>query len=1023
MRIGSTFLFFLLCLQWVRAQPGENNLNFPDREGYDIKQYNSENGLPQNSASDLFLDQNHFCWIATQNGMVRFDGQRFRIYNSTNTPALKVNRFSVISATGRQLLFSSSFDAPEIYTVTPDYKILLDSVATALPHKLISNHSNGIFDCSALFSFYAKNKDPFIDTVFLNKLCHSDIYSVLNEREAMIWYRSEWYYLNNSVARITKLPIQQEHWESPPEFFIGNVFCTIRKNGEILAFKEGKPVDIKVDSTASSLVKGAASLPTTQFFIYTKGDQCIIRRSNNLYAVRIDGNRLTAALILKDLPLLEKISPGSILYDKETGRFFFGTLNEGLFVITKKIFGTLTFKTADLIDNSFMALLFLDRGRILSHNGILDRNDGNQDRLFKGEERFDRNCLYRATDRSIWLSREKRLFKYDSSFSRKLMMDSTSLDSYVTGVIVDHLHTTWISTLYSLLKMKDGRLQYVLNRYPPFVNHTIESIAEVLPGKLWIATRDGLYTYDIATGRMDEHPVLPEVYVRSIFKAKDGSIWIGSYGNGFFKYQQGAFISLPLDPEKYLATAHAFLEDDHGFFWISTNHGLFKIWKKDLDNFTGADNKTLFYYYHDRPYGLNTNEFNGGCSPAALKDGEGYFYFPSLNGVVYFHPDSSQSELPDKAIFIDHFSVDSISLDYTQALKLKPDFNRIIVDIATPFYGAAENLRLEYKFNNIGEKWYPVNRDGRIIINRLPYDKYSLLIRKAGGWGQNNFTYSSISFEVLPRWYNTPWFYVLLIVAIIGAAWLLYKLRAGFLIRQNNRLQIRVNERTSELEQSIFIRERLISVIMHDLRSPLYSQDMLIGYLYEHLRDLPAADVKELLLQLRDSSKRICQFSTDFLTWYNSQQQGFLLERQPVELAACIKDASFFYREMAERQGLAFGYDVPPDLFLISDRNILTIVIRNLVDNAVKYTRSGGIRIIAFPKDMHLYIKVQDTGRGMSAAKIKELMSYPESGANNTTHSTFGYRFIIELTRQLEGVVHIESDSNTGTVVTLAFKV
>jgi signal transduction histidine kinase len=262
----------------------------------------------------------------------------------------------------------------------------------------------------------------------------------------------------------------------------------------------------------------------------------------------------------------------------------------------------------------------------------------------------------------------------------------------------------------------------------------------------------------------------------------------------------------------------------------------------------------------------------------------------------------------------------------------------------------------------------------------------------------------------------------LLIAAILYAAWLLYKLRAGILIRQNDRLQIKVNERTFELEQSILIRERLISVIMHDLRSPLYSQDLLIGYLYEHDKELPAADLKELLLQLRDSSKRICQFSTDFLAWYNSQQQGFLLERRPVELAACIKDASFFYREIAERQGLAFGYDVTPGLFLLSDRNILTIIIRNLVDNAVKYTRSGSIHIIAFAKDTDLYIKVNDTGRGISAEKIEQLMAYPESNANNT-NSTFGYRFIMELTRQLGGAVHIESEPQVGTVVTLAFKV
>ena len=1025
MRIGLSFLGILISLGCVSAQPGWGNADLSVDAGkgkYDIRQYNSENGLPQNSASDLLLDHNNFLWIATQNGIVRFDGQRFRLYNPSNTPALKVSRISVISETlEHTVLFRSSFDASEIYTVTPDYRIQLDSATTRLPHKLISSHSNGVFNYDHLFRYYGQHKDPVIDTAFLKSLCSSDTYWILNQHEAVIFYHEDWYYLNDLTAGVVRLSVKPEHTASPPEFFIGNIFCIVRSNGRVLAFKNGLPIDMQVDPLLAGLLKEATALPSTQFFVYTKGDQLILRRHNDLYTMGINGDTLTAAPIFKDLGFLENLFPVSLQYDKRSKRLFLGTLNAGLFVVTKKIFHTLTFKTGNLIDNSFMAFQTLPDGDILCHNGILDIGNGERSRLFKEEDRSDKNCIYKASDRSIWLSRGKRLYKYDPNFSGRPMMDSMSLDSYVTSIVEDHAHTTWISTLYSLLKIEGGKLKNVLNRHPPFTYHTIESTAEVLPGKLWIATRNGLYSYDIAANRMDERPVLPHVYVRSIFKARDNSIFIGTYGNGFFKYQDTSFIPLPLDPEKYLATAHAFLEDDHGFFWISTNHGLFKILKKDLDSFSLAGDQKLFYYYYDRSYGWNTNEFNGGCNPAALKDGAGIFYFPSINGLVCFNPDSSRPELPDKTLAVDNFSVDSFSRDYRQPLALDPGFNRIEVEVVTPFYGAPENLRIEYKLNDVDGKWYPVNRDGKIVINRLPHGKYSLLVRKAGGWGMNNFTYSGISFEVLPHWYHTRWFYVLLAGGLILMALLAYQLRAGILIRQNDRLQAKVNERTSELEQSTIIKEKLISVIMHDLRSPLFSQDLLLGHLYDQHYRLTAGEISEMLLQLRDSSKRICQFSTDFLVWYNTQQKGFSVRRQPIELSACIMEASVFYRGIAERQGLTFEYDIPPGLILHSDRNMLTIVIRNLVDNAVKYTRSGSIHITAFSVNGDMYIKVRDTGRGIPAEKIRELMSYPERNINDG-NSTFGYRFIMELTRQLKGNVSIESEPHAGTEVTLAFK-
>src|SRR5581483_9114579 len=126
------------------------------------------------------------------------------------------------------------------------------------------------------------------------------------------------------------------------------------------------------------------------------------------------------------------------------------------------------------------------------------------------------------------------------------------IDSYVSDILERSNGEVWITSLYSIWKFKDGVLQPVLRRIPHFLKHNIETIAEVTAGKLWIGSWDGIFQLDMASGRLDTMPLLSHVYARNIFKARDGSVWIGTYGNGYCKYRDGRFIPLPQDAHKYL---------------------------------------------------------------------------------------------------------------------------------------------------------------------------------------------------------------------------------------------------------------------------------------------------------------------------------------------------------------------------------------------------------------------------------------------------------------------------------------
>ena len=1020
-RVRALLFFFILIGPSGVAQTNGDHPMFLGVDDYIVKQYNSENGLPQNSAKDLLLDRNDFLWITTENGLVRFDGQQFLLYNASNTPFLQTNRFGTISETSqREVLFLSGFNPSIVYKALPDYRLVIDSPATSLQNKLISYHSNGIFDPTPLYQDWAKHRQA--DTAFLSSLLHSPTYWVLNDREAVIRYQDDWYYdLNTRSGAVTRLAIPLEHKETQQAFFCKGIFGVLREKGLILFFRNGRPASITVDGSMEKVLQASFHSPSPGILIYTKGSLVIAKAGNDIYRMTIDGDTLKAKLLFNGLQFLENQPFYSFQYDSSSDRLFVGTQNEGLFVITRKRFHSLVFDVKDFSSNVFMATEILPGGKVLTNNGILDPADGKRNILFPVAERPDRHCLYKAPDGSIWLSRGHRLRIYDSTFSKLLLEDSLTLDSYITAVLQGSDGSVWISTVNSLLQWTNGKLHVVLDRYPPFVKQEIETVAAISPGIFWIATRNGIYVYHLAGNSIEPQPLLPHADARSLFRARDSSIWIGTYGNGYFKYVNGRFIPLPLDPQKYLATAHTFQEDDKGFFWISTNHGLFRINKSDLDSFAADNNRNVFFDYFGRSLGFNTNEFNGGCSPGSISDPNGNFYFPSLNGIVSFHPDSVGRELPDKAIFIDNFSVDSDRLDSKQAIHIKPDFNRIVVSVSSPFYGLGDNLRLEYKMDPVGERWYPLEAGGKIIINRLPYGKYALLIRKMNGWGNGNLTRISIPFEVLPNWYNTGWFRLLMAAVFLLLVLLLFRLRNRYLLRQNTRLQRKVEERTEELEQSTLLKDQLLSVIMHDLRSPLFSMSLLISHLGENFKSMKADEVEDILRQLESSSRGISQFSTDFLTWYNSQMNGLTIRKELIELEGFIRETGAFYKDIADRKGLSLEYQTIPGLTWCTDKNILAVILRNIIDNGIKYTRSGRVIVGTGRKDGDIFVSISDTGSGMTAEKIAEILSYSENGPVLVT-SSFGYRFITQLTRKLGGELHIDSEPGKGTVVTVTFR-
>ncbi len=516
-------------------------------------------------------------------------------------------------------------------------------------------------------------------------------------------------------------------------------------------------------------------------------------------------------------------------------------------------------------------------------------------------------------------------------------------------------------------------------------------------------------------------------------------VWVGSYGKGFYAIHNGRLISMPLDKNNYLGMAHTFLEDQHGYLWITTNRGLFQVSQEEIYKYLENPTHVPYYHYYDNSDGLLTNEFNGGCNPSGIKLNNGKFSFPSLKSLVQFHPDSIKPILPKSRIFIEAIFADSMKIDPSAALNLPENINRLQFHVSSPYFGNAYNQQIEYQLNGLDSIWYPVNEDGIILFNRLTSGKYKLMLRKKSGFGENDLIVNQLSFEIVPAFYSRWAFKSLLAALFLLICYFMYRFRIRFILNQKRLLENEVLNRTLEqkllienlentiaeldnsneqLYQNKVFKERLTMIIMHDLQSPL-------RFLYDATRraheQYKYSELSEINLELFNATGKIYSFVNDFGWWLNSLGENFKPQYELIDLSVLLEELNQFFSEQLKvnRNKLFFSFtDIQ---FITSDRQLLKIILRNILDNANKHTLNGRIEIKTSSCHGLGKIEISDTGSGIDHALLAKLQARlkEKSIDYSEVQNGFGFRFIADLSHLLNLDISLTSEKGIGTVVTV----
>jgi signal transduction histidine kinase len=1009
-----------ICLFVLIIMSADTHSQAVEVKGYSLQHFTDENGLPQNSVKSIVPDDNGFIWLATEGGLVRYDGKAFYTFSKKNSDIPSIRMMSILP----------SIHEHELMVVTNDLEILsikkgnVTYPVSAVPwgyQTVLDLYYNDRLETHIKLGEPTYNAAPFrLSRLILVKdpqsfyICTDTVVEYL-ERNRRI-----------SIPFLVK--------PSSVFFILDGILYCHQPGGDFVRFDKGHPVHFKVNDLPTNgnekpLIYWQSISRTTYYYI-----------NKTLYRlIRMADNTIEAEKIMEGFAL-DAHSIKCIYADSETGHVFLGSDIEGLYFFKKKEFDVLKTETSKR-DDSFYAHTYFGNNSVLSSQGYI-LGPKQKPRLMHSihEVSTDRYGIVLAKHgrKSIWTKGEKTLYEFDINGNA---INHWAFDCLLHVLYEDNSGILWIGTrtegLYRL-DLNDPKAKPEL-----FVN--LPSCTYILQNNddyLWTGSVKGLYKINLKNKSVDFVDGLKGVYVRSLFADNSSELWGTSYDDGMFFIREGKVYKLPLDKNQYLGSAHCILKDKKENFWISTNKGIFLVPKQDLLDYAEGKSSDVYYFYYGKESGFSTNEFNGGCEPCGVDWGNGTFSFPSLEGIVYFNPDDIHPEFPDDEIFFHEIELDGKLIPLSDTLNITNDFQRLTFTVTAPYWGNANNLRLEGSLQGVAGNsfWTGLGDDHSISFTTLPYGTYRFVLRKPKGFGVDNYIYKTVVIIVPPAYWQTWWFVTGATLLFVFVVYYGFRYRIRYIIRKNMELEEIVSERThdlvetvSELRQSrALLRQRaqlqqnIILAFSHDLKSPLLYLMITGQKLHENLKSVPGkfADSAQVIY---NSTFNMYHFTDNFL---NYAKLYFMAEKPTTEnvvIHELILEKIKIFKYIAESKNIEIKNNVSPHLAVNTNAMLLSIVLHNLLDNATKYTDEGLIEFSSKENDEAIEINITDTGMGINDEVKRQYadlfhIAMDEVYVNDAAGKGLGLQMVKELITIIGAQMWIESEEEKGTSVNIVFK-
>ncbi|MGJ1386436.1 hybrid sensor histidine kinase/response regulator transcription factor [Sphingobacterium spiritivorum] len=533
--------------------------------------------------------------------------------------------------------------------------------------------------------------------------------------------------------------------------------------------------------------------------------------------------------------------------------------------------------------------------------------------------------------------------------------------------------------------------------------------------RMWIGTTSGVaqfYPDNLLFGLFTNSKLVDDV-INCIAEDKQKRIWIGTR-RGISLYDEAGRTFITSDTRKdfLTGTVYGIVPDEEGNLWISTNRGLVQF---------NPDKKTTHTF--DEKDGLQNNQFN---EYAFCKTTDGMLLFGGIKGISYFYPSWVKQapvtlqlrftglEVLGKNIVVnDDSRILNEPVDRISKFKLGPEHKQFSIYFNSFNYLSANRTRYVYKLDGFETEWQQTD-DPKVSYSNVPAGSYTFLVKAIGPNGEESKV-RELQITIQPLWYKSTLFYVLVLALIVGMAYLAYRI-----ISERIRTLHQLKMERLDKEKVRYINQMKMDFftnVSHELRTPL---TLLLAPLEEMLSKGNTDKWLRKQHELMQANARRLYHLVDQLFEFKKTERGTRkLKVGRADMVRFIHEIYVSFKPLAEKNDILYLYNSSEErLDVLFDKDALERILFNLLSNAFKYTKAGQeVKVLFSVKDDFAVIEIADTGLGIPKDQLEKVFDrfYQIEGEEINLGSGVGLAFTRQLVELHYGRIYVESDSGKGS--------
>jgi ligand-binding sensor domain-containing protein/signal transduction histidine kinase len=936
----------------------------------------TENGLPQNTVHSIAQTRDGYIWIGTEEGLARFDGVRFAVFDKQNTPQLKSNYIRTLLADRHGALWIGTAEG---LVRMLDGKFTVFTTNEGLPSDTIQavyedREGNlwvatatglGLFKSAGLTTFTTKER-----------LISGSIQALFEDADGALWIATPYgvgqvkdgtftnYTVRDGLGSNSVRAIQQDRDGRLWFGSLGGLTSFSRGRFTTYTTRDGLPNDRII-----SLHAGRDG----DLLVGTAGGLC--RFTDGRFTGFNAGDALSTSTIL------------SLLEDLE-GNLWIGTESGGVNLLKDTKFTTYTARNG--LSNDLVKSIYGDhQGNtwIGTDGGGLNLLKDGKLSVYTTRDGLSSNVVLALSGDgagNLWAGTPDGLNRFSQGkFTIYTAADGLA-NNDVRSICADHRGNLWIGTRGGLTRMKDGVFR-TFTEVDGLPNDLIATLYEDTKGNLWIGTFGGLSrlmneeftTFTTKDGLSNDAVI-------SLYEDSDGTLWIGTNGGGLNRMKDGQLTAYTTRNGLLDDVVYRILEDGRKNLWLSCRKGIFHIDKKELDEFAQGRIPSITPVAYGTADGMMTRECSGGGDPAGWRGSDGKLWFPTIKGVAMIDPERIKTNAQPPPVVIEQIRINDQPIPLRDRIELPPGTTRFDLYYTAPSFVAPEKVRFKYKLDGFDKDWIDSGTRRIAYYTNLRPGAYTFRVIASNNDGVWNQTGAALGLYLKPYFYQTYWFYAVFVLGLAMFAWLLFRLRVrgieaqfGAVLAERTRIAREIHDNLAQEMSGISVQLEVVARTMP-----------------------PGADAARTHL---DRARRQVRHGIAEARRYVWDLRSPALEDNDLP-TALSETARRLTNETAIQAQVEVNGTFRPLARLVED-NLLRIG-QEAMNNAVKHAQAQRIFVNLVFDAGRVRLSVRDDGRG-----------FDSQVAGNGRAGHFGLIGMRERAEQIGGTLSIHSTAGSGTEV------